>query len=220
MPGGPVNDAYGPTLPELLTQRGIAAPLRRAILGALVLAGLVLAYLLATNGDRAEREYVERSGVQFNLRYPEQSLSRVTPHKGEILRLERRREGRFVQSFAVSPLALPAYSGDPGGFLPAFATTVVDQLRRRYQGFELVQENKARVNEAVAYNISFRSGVPGKRVYGRVVLLPEQRPGARRGLTLTLEATREAGVSNPLEVGVRGVIKRPFRTFRLGTEHP
>ena len=217
----PVLEPYGPTLPALLARRGLSLRARTAVIALLVAiaGGLALAYKLS--GERQETEVINRTGVQFNFRYPADALPRLTPRPGELIRLEqRRRSGLFVQSFAVSPLTLPAYRGEPGGFLPAFADSVIRRLSVRYREFELVQEGKTRVNEAVAYNISWQARLLKRRLYGRTVLLPEQEPGARRGLILTLEATPAAGVPRALDVGIRGVVKRPYRTFRLGTERP
>lgn len=155
----------------------------------------------------------------FNLRYTE-GLERVAPKAGELVRLEARRGDLFIQSFAVSPLRLPPYRGDVSGNLPVIAAREIEALRARFAEFELIQDGKTRVNEVSGHVILFRARLGRRRLYGRQILLPEPVSGARDGARLELLATPAGGVSRASEVGVRGVIKRPYRTFRFGTEKP
>lgn len=207
---------HGPTLPELLRPR-IG---RRGLLVLLALAALVLVALvvrvLAPEDDGID--VVHRPGpVQFNLRYTE-GLERVAPQGEELLRLEARRGSLFVQSFAVSPFELRPYRGDAGGALPIEAAREIEVLRARFAEFELISDGKSRVNEVPGYQILFRARLGERRLYGRQVLLPGRVPGTRRGVRLLLLATPAGGVSSAADVGIRGVIKRPYRTFRFGLE--
>jgi hypothetical protein len=182
--------------------------------------GVVLALLAAWVVLRPEDdgvELVQRSPIAFNFHYPP-VLKRVAPSGDHFVELERKRDGLFLDSFAVAPLSLPAYRGDASGALPAFADREVERLRRRYAEFEWVQEGKTRINEVAGYTISFRARLGERRLYGRSVLLPE--PGTRRGVTLLLLATPAAGVPNAEEVGLHGPVKTAYRSFRFGTEKP
>lgn len=214
-----VAPEHRPTLGDLLVPR-IG---RRAVW---VLAGLAvlvagLAFVATRDAGGGDVVVVERSGpAPFNLVHTA-GLRRVAPVGDELLRLEARRpDGLFVQSFAVESLRLPAYRGDIGGVLPVEAVREIDRLRRRFAEFELVRDGKARVNEVVGYAILFRARLGERRLYGREILLPEPDPGARDGVRLLLLATPAGGVGGAADVGVRGVVKRPYRTFRFGTERP
>lgn len=187
-------------------------------LGLLIVAAAAGLVALGSAGDATN--VVQRTGpVQFNLRYSE-GLDRMTPRREELLRLEARRGDLFVQSFAVSPLRLPPYRGEVVGYLPLFAAREIDALRQRFSEFELVRDGKTRVNEAPGHSILFQARLGRRRLYGRSIMLPELGPGSRDGVRLLLLATPAGGVSKAADVGVRGVVKRPYRTFRFGTERP
>lgn len=210
---------FRPTLPELLRARFGRRPTTTLLALSLLLAAATLAFALLRPGEEGTT-VVQRTGpVQFNFRYPS-PLTRVAPQGDQMLRLEARRSGLFLQSFAVAPLRLPAYRGEVGGALPVFATREIAGLRGRFAQFELVQDGKTRVNEVPGYAVLFRARLGKRRLFGRDILLPEPLPGARDGVRLLLLATPAAGVSSAADVGVRGVIKRPYRTFRFGTEPP
>jgi hypothetical protein len=215
---GLVLDRHRPTLLDLLGER---IPRRRLVAAAVLLgAALVVAAWLIARGAGRGVEYVHRGAPVFNFAYSD-DLELVKPQGSELVRVERRREdGLFLDSFAVSPLSLPAYRGDPGGFLPAYADRELAVLRRRYPEFELVKEGKTRVIEASGYGLVWQARQGERRLYGRTVLLPEPGPGSRRGARLQLLATPAAGVSSAGETGSRGAAKRPYRTFRFGTEVP
>jgi len=211
-----VAPEFRPTLRDLIASRLGRRGLRVAAAVAALLA-LALAYEVLRPVDDGI-DVVRREGpVQFNLRYTP-PLAPVAPEGDELLRLEARRGDLFVQSFAVSPLRLDPYRGDVGGVLPALAVREIDALRGRFAEFELVEDGKTRVNEVPGYNVLFRARMGKRRLWGRQVLLPGREPGARDGVRMLLLATPAAGVSNASEVGIRGVVKRPYRTFRFGVE--
>jgi hypothetical protein len=221
-PAGIVAEAHRPTAGDLLGPRlarlPAAARVPLAAAGALLV--VAVAALVALKPGEEVHEYIQRGQVAFNFRYPD-PIARVAHRGAELVRLERRRpDGLFVQSFAVEPLELPAYRGESGGILPIVAETEMTALARRFREFELVQEGKTRLNEVPGYTITFRARLGARRLFGREVMLPEPVPGGRRGVRLLLLATPSAGVNRAEEVGVRGVIKRPYRTFRFGTEAP
>jgi hypothetical protein len=200
----------------------VPARARRAVGVVAALIAVAMAVLLLRPADDGI-DVVRRSPVAFNLRHPA-DLKTVPPRAGETLRLEKTANGKFVQSFAVLPLALPAYEGDVGGALPILADAEIRALRERYASFELIEEGKARINEVPGYQVVFRARLGDRRLYGRLVMLPELLEDGpkspRRGVRLLLESTPSAGVGRAEDVGVRGLNKRPFRTFRFGTEKP
>lgn len=215
------RDRFGPNLPELLAPglRRLPAVVRwaLAVVAAVVVVGGLYTVLRPAPGETA---YVRRGPpVEFNflLGAP---LVQAAPEAGQLVRVERRRDGLFVDSFAVSALTLPPYRGEATGVLPVLASREIDALRRRFREFELIQEGKARVIATPGYQIVFRARLGKRRLYGREVLLPEPVPGSRRGVTILMLATPAAGVGQADDVGTTGPVKQAFRSFRFGTERP
>ena len=103
--------------------------------------------------------------------------------------------------------------------LPVYANGYVRAIRRRYAGFELVSEARARINNAVGYELTFRARTGARRLYGRHYLLVEEDPdGRRHGVVLELESTPAAGTPNVTEIGNHGALKMPLRSFRFGDD--
>jgi hypothetical protein len=223
VPSLPVKPEFGPSLPELAGPRWRRLPawlrLGLAALAALV---VVLVVLAVTGRGADERSVVVTEPVAFNLRHAT-TLTRVAPAGPEMLRLEQRRDGRRVGSFAVRPLRLPAYRGSVAGAYPIYAERIVAELRARFADFELADEGRVRINEAPGYGVGFRARQDGRRVWGRTVLVvPETDPPepVRDGVRMDLVASPGSGVSNPADVGAVGGLKLPLRSFRFGTEAP
>jgi len=219
-----VAPEHRPTLREELAP--LPAPARWAVLGALVALLVVVAAVLIGGGSRAEgRVIVRQSPVAFNLRVPP-GMTQLEPKTGELVHLERKGQ----DSIAIEPLTLPAYEGDVGGRLPVVAAHELDKLKQRFPDLEPVEEGKARINKAAGYSLSFRvSRKP--RMYGRLVLLPQplersgdeppgRGSGARDGVKMLLLATPAGGAGKATDVGTRGQLKTPYRSFRFGTETP
>ncbi|MCP9490828.1 MAG: hypothetical protein MSC31_13280 [Solirubrobacteraceae bacterium MAG38_C4-C5] len=209
-----VRPGLGPSGPDLL--RRLPRAVRAALaVGALALAGLVVwwATLGATAG---ETWVVVEDPFTFNLTYGDE-FERV---QGDgALDLERVREdGLFVSSFAVRDLTLPPYEGNAAGVLPLLATFHVRELRERFEGFELVEEGRTRVNFVPGYEVVFQYDLGERTVYGRDVFLVPEVPGLRAGAQLELRATPTSGTPNAESIGDVGAIRLPFRSFRLGTE--
>lgn len=216
----PYQDQYGPTLPELVARR-LGTPLGRTT-RVLAVAGIgAILLVLAVRFALLPRytHVVHRGGVEFNFSYDGGLLEKAAPHPGEYVRLQGTSQGHVIQSFAVKRLDLPPYSGTIGGYLPIFSERYVRTAATAYPGFQLVEESRARVLDAPGFSIVFRQVVPGRATrYGRLVILPE--PGTRHGVVLELIATRAAGTEIASDAGNTGAIKRPFRSFRFGTEGP
>jgi len=208
-----VAPEHRPTLREELAP--LPAPARWAVLGVLVVVGVVIAVALLGGGSNADgRVITHRGPVTFNLRIPP-GMTQLEPADGDWVHLERKGQDSIV----VSPLNLPAYKGDVGGILPIVAARELDALKERFPDLEPVEEGKARINKAAGYSLSFRVS-RSPRQYGRLVLLPQPVPGARDGVKMLLLATPAGGAGKATDVGTRGQLKTPYRSFRFGTEAP
>jgi hypothetical protein len=182
-----------------------------ALLAALALAAIVLLVRGAT--EDGVRIVVEKP-LAFNLRYPT-SMHKLAPKTGEYLHLQR----KGLDEFIVEPLRLPPYKGDVGGALPIQASREIAALKQRFPDLDPVEEGKTRINRVAGYSLVFRaSRTP--RLYGRLVLLPQAAPGALDGVKLLLLATPDGGADKARDVGTRGELKTPYRSFRFGTEGP
>ena len=217
-----VRPEYGPSLPELLGPRVRALPraLRIAVLLAAV--AVVAAVLVAAIGGGAKRtSFVYRGDLPFNLSYPK-GVERVAAKNGEIVRLEQRRGDLFLASYAVEPLTLPPYTGQPDGIFPVYAEQLKTALARRYQGFVAVTpEGRVRLNEiTTGYSVLFRAKLGERTLYGRAVMLAPPKPLQRETDMIVMLATPAAGIAGPDAVGYDGLMTIPYRSFRFGTDRP
>jgi hypothetical protein len=233
---GLVLEEHRPTLGDLLRPRLSRAPrwVSWVLAAVVVVVVLLVLWRLSAGGSSGETHYVHSSPVVFNFRYAD-AMHRVAPRSREIIRVQRRRGSLFLDSFAVEPLSLPPFRGDVSGELPVYAEREIDALRKRFpREFELTREGKARVNAVPGYDVQFRARLGERRLLGRLVLLPEPAAGedladpsgelenarSRRGVRLLMLATPASGAVRPRDVGARGNLKTPFRSFRFGTEGP
>jgi hypothetical protein len=207
----PLKPQYGPTLGTLLAPRWYAAPkgvrwlVRAAGVGIVVIAiAAALTLWPAT--------YSHGGAAPFHFSY--RGLYRSTPEPGQYVRIDRRAGGRLEDSFAVSPLRLPPYSGGLSGELPVYASGYIAGLGRKFSDFVLRGEGKTRVNTVPAYNIFYTARVEGREMYGRDVLLLPERQGVRDGVVLEM-LTRPRPPLTPQEVATAGVLERPVETFTI-----
>jgi hypothetical protein len=212
-----VSASHRPTLREELSR----LPRRWRLLAVAVLALLVVAALVPLAGGATSADgtrTIVREPIAFNLRYPD-GYERM--EDGDALFHLRREsaEDGFLDEFFVQPLELPAYRGDVGGILPVAGSQELDRLKERFPALEPVEEGKVRINRAAGYSLVFRVS-RSPRLYGRLVLLPEPVPGARRGVKLLLIASPAGGADKARDVGTNGSLKTPYRSFRFGTEGP
>jgi hypothetical protein len=207
-----VAPEHRPTLREELAP--LPALARWAVIGVLGLLAIAVGTALTGGASSDGKRIVRERPIAFNLLVPP-GMSEIKPAAGEWVHLERK--GR--DSFVVEPLELPAYKGDVGGVLPIVAARELDALKRRFPALEPVEEGKARINQVAGYSLVFRAR-RNPRVYGRLVLLPRPAPGALDGVKLLLLANPSAGAGKAADVGTRGQLKTPYRSFRFGTEGP
>ena len=212
-----VRPEYGPSLPALLEAR---LGVRRRITIGIAVALLVVAgvaVLLATRGG--DKRYVNHAKPVFNLRYAPDALRRETPLPGWSFVLDSHRGGKFVQSIAVRPLTLPPHAGGVSAFMPVYVDAYERAMGRTLTDFKAIDEGKARINTAPGYQITYTAERDGRTVFGRdVLLVPEDVPGAREGAVVRLLQTHAAGVHDARFVGTVGAIKKPYRSFRFGTD--
>jgi hypothetical protein len=233
---GLVLEEHRPTLADLLRPRLARAPrwVRWALAAVAVLVVLLVAWRVFAGGSAGETHYVHRGALEFNFRYPD-AMHRAPARAPELVRVERTRKGLFLDSFAVEPLALPPFQGNVSGLLPVYADREIAALRKRFpDDFEPAREGKARVNQVPGYDVQFRARLGERRLFGRLVLLPRPAEGedlvnptgelendrSRTGVRILMLSTPAAGTVRPRDVGARGNLKTPFRSFRFGTEGP
>jgi hypothetical protein len=207
---------YGPTLGRLLAPRWHAAsPLtRRLVWGAGAALAVLAAALVLTLLDST---YSRGGRVPFSFSY--RGLHRVAPEPGGYVRIEKRTAGgKLAYSFAVAPITLPPYTGEPSGELPLYADAYVEAQRRRRSGFVLRGEGKTKVNTRPAYDVLYTATVEGREMYGRDILLVPERPGAREGVAIVMLTAPGVSkqVDGPMEVATTGVLVGPLRSFSLG----
>ncbi len=209
----PLKPQYGPTLGTLLAPRWHAAPRAARILARAAGAALVV-LAIAVTLTLLPATYSHGGPAPFHFSY--RGLYKTTPEPGQYVRIDRRDdEGRLEDSFAVSPLYLPPYSGGLSGELPVYASGYIDRLRKKLTSFALRGEGKTRVNTVPAYNIFYTASVEGREMYGRDVLLLPEGEGVRDGVTLELLTLPRPPLKSPLEVASGGVLERPVETFTI-----
>lgn len=209
-----VKAEYGPTLLQLLSARPLAVRAAAAALAALI-AAVAVYVAIVTRPD--ETAVLVREPVTFNLVHGDE-WERVAAG-GALVGLRHERDGLLLDSYVIRDLRLPPYRGAASGTLPIYATSHVRDLRARYRHFELVGEGRARINNAIGYEVTFRARIGERRLYGRHYLLVEEEPeGRRRGVVIELGSTPAAGTPSATEIGNHGALKTPLRSFRFGED--
>ena len=224
-PGGSAGAAarpeFGPTLPALLRARFGVPPLVTLVVAAVLALGGAIAIVVALKSPPSPgTQVVHEQPPVFNLLYPPALMHQARAMPGELMRIEGHR-GKLSVEIVVRPLRLPPYRGDvTHGQLPVYADRFADTQAKILPGFVLTSEGRARVNNAVGYEIAFQSVRPQSRVYGSDVLLVPDDPAVGRGLvTLSLRQSRAGG--GPISKSERPLAyqsKKAYRSFRYGTD--
>ena len=206
---------YGPTLWQLLAPRHRVVRVAAAVLAVSI---LVAAVVIALTSRPDETQVLIRQPVTFNLVHGPQWAP--AQRGGTLLALRHESpDGLFLDGYAIRELRLPPYRGAVSGTLPVYADGYLRALPRRYPGFELVGEGRARINNAIGYAVTFRARIGPRRLYGRHYLLVDEEPeGGRHGVILEIESTPAAGTPNANEIGNHGALKTPLRSFRFGED--
>jgi hypothetical protein len=216
-----VRPEFEPTLPALVRRRfGVAERVTVALL-ILVLALVAVAALLVRPQVDDVGTLVHRSEPVFNLEYDTGALRAVTPHPGELARLEGRR-GRQSVTITARPLELPASEGDVAhGLLPVYASGHIRSLADEVDRFRLTEQHRARINDAPGYEVRFLSGPVAQPTVGTdTLLLPDE--GDVRGAVLL---SMRRAVDGPLRLDEREKefadrASEAFRSFTYGTGRP
>ena len=212
---------FGPTLPGALRRRfGIPPVVTLAVAGVAAAAAVVAIVVALTSPPSPGRQVVHRTPPVFNMLYPPGAMHQARRGPGELLRLEGRRKGLEV-SVVVRNLELPRFDGDvTHGLLPVYADRFVEAEKRRMPGLELAQEGRARVNNAVGYEVGYERITDSVRFTGRDVLLVPDDPEEGRGAVRLSLRNRKAsgGKLTPPEKNLAYVARKAYRSFRFGTE--
>jgi hypothetical protein len=206
----PLKGEYGPTLGQLLAPHwhragGVARCLAIAVGIGLVGLGVTAVLTFQDAG-------ISHGGrVPFSFKY--KGLYSTAPDPGGYVKVARYAGGRLRDSFAVEPLLLPPYEGSVTGELPLYASGYIRALAARYAGFQLQGEGKTLLSEVLGYNVFYSVLVGGRRMYGRDLLLPAERPGVREGVEVVMLSSRTASLTTM--VASTGVLQTPYRSFTL-----
>ncbi len=212
----PVKREYGPTLGRMLEPRWRRAGSAARV--AVIAAGVGFLVLVAAAVLTLEPAHYSHGG-SFPFSFTYRGLYREKPEPGGYARVAAHYpDGSLKYSYAVNPLVLPPYQGEPSGALPVYATGYARSLPARFPGLERTGEGKTRVNKVPAYQVLYKVRIDGREMYGRNVLLLPERPGARRGVEIVMLTARGATseVKEPSEVASGGVLLRPLKTFTFG----
>jgi hypothetical protein len=206
------------TLPAILERRrGI--PQRHTLTAAAIVVALgVAAFLLLRDPLQGKAQRVHASAPVFNTLYNADLVHPVKPQGDEYQRYEAH-HGKLDIAVTVRPLLLPPYKGDVAGLLPVFTERRIVDLARRYPGFKVLDEGKARVNKAPGYQVGFSYGSRARPGTGRdVFVIPFEKPGVRRGVIISLR--QERGPHRPGAAGKALVtaMKSTFRSFKFGSD--
>ena len=207
-----------PTLAALLERR-LGVPVRvtvvvAAVLGLAFVAALVLRPFVG--GD--ERRLVHRTQPSFNLTYSDAVLRRQPPRPGELARLSGAR-GTLSVSIAVSPLRLRPYAGNTAfALLPTYAERLADALRRRYPGFQLRDEGRARAGDAPGYQIGFQAVRPRLLTFGRELMFVPMEGPAPDAVVVSIRVAKSGARPDEQDQRMIDEGRDAFRSFRFGTE--
>jgi hypothetical protein len=208
---------FGPTLPVLIHRR-LGVSLRASTAIALGAIAVLLVVAIVVVGD-GRKTAVVHGKPTFNLLYAPGLIQRATPRPGELLRLQSSRKHLSV-AITVRHLRLPPYSGDViGGQLPLYTSQYVARLRARLPDFQLGDEGKARLNQALGYQLGYTSGPAGDRTYWRDAFLLPSDNGADQAIVLTLRQTFK-GPTGPRDQATLQAMKKAFHSFRFGAGRP
>ena len=232
---------YGPSLPEIVRPWLRARPRWQrlalgAALGALVV--VIAALVVRSEGEvksyrQTQADARERGLEPIDFKFDHSRRLALSKPEGAYVRVQRLRDGELVASFTVSPFRMARREGFLAGYLPLVATRLEREAARRYDGFRLQFEGRARVNEVEGYQFAFTARLPRpggepRQLFGRIVVLPEpysyedpeqeHPPGQNptRGILITMLATTLDEPDSPARVGDEGILQRPFRSFRFG----
>jgi hypothetical protein len=222
----PVQQRFGPTLPQLLAPRLDRLPTfaRRAVAVVVVIVAAVVVALILRSHDPVY-SHGGPSELRFSTTYP-RTLTRAAPPPGSLLQLEQHdAEGGLVASFRITPVRLPAYAGEISGLWPVYAWNYMQRMRASlgpHAAFREYDDGRTRIIKTPGYQFSYTRQIGNAAYFGRVVFITRDLQGDRRGLVLSMlmteaamrKATHPASPA-PDQVGTVGVLFEPLERFRF-----
>jgi hypothetical protein len=215
-----VQPQFRPTANDLVGDRWRALP--RWLRGTLIaIAVLIVIWQLAPSVvGRGERNVLVVRGanpVNFLWTHP---LQPVKPGPDEMVALQTPRSyGEFVR-FAVRPLTLPRYGGDPGAQLLLASVALERYLEAKHPGLIIRNEGRTRINLRPGYQITWQTKINGHTAFGRDIMVVDDVNAARVGATLEMVSQISPHVPKADQLGRINPLKLSLRSFRLGTERP
>jgi hypothetical protein len=219
----PVQERFGPSLPQILAPRldRLPAIARRIAAGAALVAVAVIVALVLRSHDPT---FTWRGApVAFTTPYPRSLTREPTPKGAIVLLAQHDASGALVASYEVRPLTLPSYRGEISAslavaalnYIRAFTATAGPTYRYGSSG-------RTRVYILPGYTYTYSRDIGGARYFGRVVWLTPQINGTR-GLLITMltlpSALRAATAPNAPthdDVGrVGSVLFEPLQRLRF-----
>lgn len=192
---------------------------RRAVIAGAVLAAGALVYLLFVRDPLGgNAQVVHRGRPVFNVLYKDDIVRRVPPRPGELLRLRVRR-GPLLATTTVRRLRIPDYRGDVAGLLPVVADGYARALAKRYDGFRLTADNRARVHTAPGYEIGFAFSTPSGIGEGTdLLVMPFDEKHPRDGVVLSYRLTKQSGRQPRRLRKAAKAMRSAFRSFEFGPD--
>src|SRR5262249_13592546 len=172
---------FRPTLGDLLGDRWRGRP--RALRWAVIAVAIVIAVYFAYGAVRStpgRHLIVVRGSHPVNFLYTA-PLRRVAPARGELVALQTPPSDDEPQRFAVRPLTLPRYGGDPGGALVLYSVALERYLQAQHPGLIIRDEGRTRVNLRPAYQVTWQTKVNGRTTFGRDVMIVDDINATRIG---------------------------------------
>lgn len=219
----PVQRRFGPSLPQLLAphiDRLPAIARRTGLVAAVVAVAAIIAYALRGSYP----SYSQRTPVAFHLSYPP-SLTREPTPRGALLKLELHDGAQLLDSYEISPLALPAYSGEISGLLPVIAANYERKLAAQIgPTFVPWSLGRTRIIHTPAFTFTYERMIDGQTYFGRVTFITVALSGDRHGLLLslltlpkTLAALTNPAQPTPDDVGIAGgALADPYAGLHMG----
>jgi hypothetical protein len=215
-----VQPQFRPTTADLLGDRWRALP--RGVRWAIVAIAVLIAAYFAYGAVRAtpgRHVVVVRGSHPVNFLYTA-PLQRVKPARGELVALQTPRSDNEPQRFAVRPLTLPRYGGDPGAALVLYSVALDRYLEAHHPGLIVRGEARTGINQRPAYQVTWQTKVNGRTTFGRDIMVVEDMNAARVGAILEMQSVISPHVPQANAIGGVNPLKLSLRSFRLGTERP
>jgi hypothetical protein len=219
----PVQRRFGPSLPALLAPRIGRLPVFARRVGLLIVVALVAA-IIARELRGGYPTFSRRSPVAFHLTYPT-SLTREPTPRGALLELELHNGSQLLDSYEISPLALPAYSGEISGLLPVIAANYERKLAAQIgPTFVPWSLGRTRIIHTPGFTFTYERTIDGQTYFGRVTFITVDLSGDRHGLMIslltlpkTLAPLTDPAPPDPDDVGTAGgVLADPYAGLHIG----